>query len=77
MHADISIQYSLVFVPGLVVGRLFDMGTLKLPIFLASVFLVVSTFLVAQCTEYWQFLLCQGFAVGVSFTILFSVFPLC
>jgi len=29
--------------------------------------LVVATFLIAQCTHYWQFLLCQGFAIGVRF----------
>ncbi len=54
------------FIPGLVIGRLFDMGIYKLPIFLASVMLVVCTILVAQCTEFWQLLLCQGIAVGVS-----------
>ena len=62
----LSIQYALVFIPGLVIGRLFDMGIYKMPIFLASVMLVVCTILVAQCKEYWQFLLCQGIAVGVS-----------
>lgn len=60
------VQYSLVFIPGLVTGRLFDMGLFRVPLALASAFLVVATFLVAECKEYWQFLLCQGFAVGVS-----------
>lgn len=60
------VQYSLVFIPGLVTGRLFDMGLFRIPLALASAFLVVATFLVAECKEYWQFLLCQGFAVGVS-----------
>ena len=71
-------QYALVFIPGLVIGRLFDMGIYKMPIFLASVMLVVCTILVAQCKEYWQFLLCQGIAVGVSNfrTILHAVFSL-
>ena len=61
-----SLQYALVFIPGLVTGRMFDLGYFKLPFFIASCVLVTSTFLVAQCTKYWQFLLCQGFAVGVS-----------
>lgn len=61
-----AFQYSLVFLPGLITGRLFDVGIFKLPFFLASVAVVVATFLVAECTVYWQFLLCQGFAIGVS-----------
>lgn len=60
-----TLQYSLVFVPGLVTGRLFDMGVFRVPLTIASVFLVVATMLVAECKTYWQFLLCQGFAVGV------------
>ncbi|KAF7793205.1 hypothetical protein EIP86_004314 [Pleurotus ostreatoroseus] len=67
-----SIQYALVFIPGLVIGRLFDMGIYKMPIFLASVMLVVCTILVAQCKEYWQFLLCQGIAVGLACGVIFG-----
>lgn len=59
-------QYSLVFIPGLVTGRLFDMGIFKFPLVIASAWVVMATFLVAECKTYWQFLLCQGFAVGVS-----------
>lgn len=51
--------------PGLITGRMFDIGYFKLPFFLASILVVVATFLVAQCTQYWHFLLCQGFAIGV------------
>ena len=32
----------------------------------SSAWLVMATFLVAECKVYWQFLLCQGFAIGVS-----------
>ena len=53
--------------PGLVVGRIFDMGYTKLPLTIASALLVAATFLTAQCKEYWQFLLCQGFATGVCY----------
>ena len=52
--------------PGLIVGRIFDMGYTKTPLVLASALLVAATFLTAQCTAYWQFLLCQGIAIGVS-----------
>ena len=47
-------------------GRIFDMGLFKIPLLMASLFVVAATFLIAECKEYWQFLLCQGFAVGVS-----------
>ncbi|KAJ6497556.1 major facilitator superfamily domain-containing protein [Mycena sanguinolenta] len=67
-----SVQYSLIFVPGLVSGHFFDKGHLKIPFFVASVVLVTATFLVGQCTQYWHFLLCQGFATGISAGILFS-----
>ncbi|KDR69289.1 hypothetical protein GALMADRAFT_256119 [Galerina marginata CBS 339.88] len=60
-----SIQYSLVFVPALVVGRLFDLGYFRSIFLTSSVILVVATFLVAECTKYWQFILCQGLLVGL------------
>lgn len=59
--------------PGLATGRLFDMGYLRLPVFLASALAVICTFLTAECTEFWQFLLFQGFGIGVSgYTLVFS-----
>ncbi|KAF8800529.1 MFS general substrate transporter [Phlegmacium glaucopus] len=67
-----SLQYSLVFLPGLIVGRFFDLGYYR-SIFLASTaLLVVATLLVAECTEYWQFVLCQGVAVGLGCGGIFS-----
>ena len=54
------------YAPGLVVGRLFDLGYLRLPVFASSVFFSACMFLTAECKQYWQFLLCQGFGVGVS-----------
>ncbi|KAK0193029.1 major facilitator superfamily domain-containing protein [Armillaria mellea] len=61
-----SIQYSLVFLPGLLAGRLFDLGYFR-PLFAScSVLLVAATLLVAECHKYWQLLLCQGFAVGLA-----------
>ncbi|KAF9441307.1 MFS general substrate transporter [Macrolepiota fuliginosa MF-IS2] len=60
-----SIQYALLFLPGLAVGHLFDLGYFHLLFFSSSTLLVVAAFLAAQCTEYWQLLLCQGFGVGL------------
>ena len=60
-----SIQYALVFFPGLIVGRCFDLGYFR-PVFLISSLLVVgTTFLIPQCKEYWHFLICQGIVLGV------------
>ncbi|KAM5538093.1 hypothetical protein V8D89_008290 [Ganoderma adspersum] len=68
-----SIQYALVFMPGLIVGRIFDTGYTKTPLALASALLVAATFLTAQCTAYWQFLLCQGIAIGLSCGFIFGI----
>jgi MCP family monocarboxylic acid transporter-like MFS transporter 10 len=59
-------QYSLVLFPAVIGGRLFDTGHLHVPLLIASVNLVLCTLLIAECHEYWHFLLCQGFGVGVS-----------
>lgn len=59
-------QYALTFLPCLILGRMFDTGWFKIPQFLASATLVAATVLTAECKEYWQFILCQGFLVGVS-----------
>ncbi|EJU01494.1 MFS general substrate transporter [Dacryopinax primogenitus] len=60
-----SIQYSLTFLPGLFTGRLFDLGYFHLPLGISSAVLVVSAFLVAECKEYWHFVLAQGIVVGL------------
>ncbi|KAF4615050.1 hypothetical protein D9613_002448 [Agrocybe pediades] len=59
-------DYALVFLPGLVVGRLFDIGHNKSIFITSSIILVVATFLVAECNKYWHFLLCQGIVVESS-----------
>ncbi|KAJ3554833.1 hypothetical protein NM688_g2902 [Phlebia brevispora] len=67
-----SIQYSFGFMPGILFGRLFDMGYLRLPMLSASALLVAATIATGQCTTYWQFLLCQGIATGIASGILFT-----
>ncbi|KAH9888049.1 MFS general substrate transporter [Cubamyces lactineus] len=67
-----SIQYALVFMPGLAFGRLFDMGYLRLPVGLASALLVACTFLTGECKEFWQFILCQGFGIGLASGTVFT-----
>ncbi|KAI0371653.1 MFS general substrate transporter [Pilatotrama ljubarskyi] len=72
-----SIQYALIFLPGLVVGRIFDMGWTKTPLALASAVIVAVTFLTAECTKYWHFLLCQGIALGLACGVIFGVIMGC
>ncbi|CAE7169739.1 unnamed protein product [Rhizoctonia solani] len=67
-----SVQYALVFLPGLVTGRLFDLGHYRIPQLCAAALLVIGTFLAAECHEYWQFLLCQGIAIGLASGFLFG-----
>ncbi|KAI0760539.1 MFS general substrate transporter [Fomes fomentarius] len=67
-----SVQYALMFMPGLVLGRLFDMGYLRLPVLLASALLIACTFLTGECKKFWQFLLCQGFGIGLGSGVVFT-----
>nr|VWO94934.1 MFS domain-containing protein [Ganoderma boninense] len=59
--------------PGLLVGRLFDMGYFRLPVFASSVLFVACMFLTAECTQYWQLLLFQGFGMGVASGVVFNI----
>ncbi|KAG8899407.1 hypothetical protein FRB99_006752 [Tulasnella sp. 403] len=67
-----SVQYALVFLPGLLAGRLFDIGYFRPMLLVASCLLVVATFLVAQCREFWQFMLAQGIATGIACGFVFG-----
>ncbi|KIJ16609.1 hypothetical protein PAXINDRAFT_112537 [Paxillus involutus ATCC 200175] len=67
-----SVQYALLFLPGLIMGRSFDLGYFKIPYFAASCVLVSCNFIIAECTEYWQFFLVQGLGVGICSGILFG-----
>jgi len=66
------VQYALVFFPGLVTGRLFDIGYFKIPYFFGSCLLIVCTFLIAECEVYWQFFLVQGLGIGLGCGITFG-----
>ncbi|KAK1221521.1 hypothetical protein PQX77_015640 [Marasmius sp. AFHP31] len=61
-----SVQYALVFLPALPIGRLFDLGYFRLPFLCSSLLVGVSAFLTAECTKFWQLLLCQGILQGAA-----------
>ncbi|KAJ7902202.1 major facilitator superfamily domain-containing protein [Mycena leptocephala] len=68
-----SIQHAMIFLPALVVGQLFDMGYHRVPDRRDSrVLIVLATFLVPRCKVHWQFMLCQGFGVGIGSGLMFS-----
>ncbi|KAJ7881820.1 major facilitator superfamily domain-containing protein [Mycena olivaceomarginata] len=67
-----SVQIALTFGVAVWMGRLFDNGWFALPAACASVALVALTVLTGQCTEFWQFLLCQGFAIGIASGVIFG-----
>ncbi|CAE6424708.1 unnamed protein product [Rhizoctonia solani] len=57
---------------GLVTGRMFDLGYFRGPQLAAAALFIAGSFLTAECKEYWQFLLCQGFTVGIGCGFLFG-----
>ncbi|KAI9464986.1 MFS general substrate transporter [Lactarius psammicola] len=67
-----SVQAALISFPALISGRLFDLGYFRSTVIFASINLVVCTFLIAECHEYWQLLLCQGFGIGISCGLVFG-----
>ncbi|KAJ7628741.1 MFS general substrate transporter [Roridomyces roridus] len=67
-----AMSMALTFGLAIFMGRLFDNGWFALPAALASVCLIVFTILIGECVEFWQFLLCQGFAVGLACGVIFG-----
>ncbi|KAJ7085070.1 MFS general substrate transporter [Mycena epipterygia] len=67
-----SIQRSIFFAPGVIVGRLFDLGYFRIPFATGSILIIVGTFLIPVCKVYWNFLLCQGLTIGVGCGLIFG-----
>ncbi|KAJ7457803.1 major facilitator superfamily domain-containing protein [Mycena latifolia] len=67
-----SLQLSLVLLMGCMSGPLFDAGYLKTMIASAGTLYVFSLFMTSISTEFYQFLLSQGFGVGIAMGFLFS-----
>lgn len=68
-------QYALVYLPGLVAGRLCDLGYFNHTLCISSAILIVAVVLTAECKEFWQLLLCQGLLTGISCGMIFSPIP--
>ncbi|KAI6162593.1 MFS general substrate transporter [Pisolithus thermaeus] len=66
------LSVAFMFLPGLLTGRLFDLGHCKIPYFIASCGLIVCTFLIAECKQYWQFFLVQGLFTGLFSGIIYA-----
>ncbi|KAF8192295.1 major facilitator superfamily domain-containing protein [Mycena galopus ATCC 62051] len=66
-----SLQHSLIFLPGLIVGRLFDIGLFRIPCATGSLLIVLATFLVPLCRTLMHFLLCQGLTIGLGCGLVF------
>ncbi|KAJ7454141.1 major facilitator superfamily domain-containing protein [Mycena latifolia] len=62
-----SIQRCVIFLPGVAVGRLFDIGYLRVPFITGSILIIAGTFLLPLCKLYWHFILCQGLMIGIGF----------
>ncbi|KAJ7153067.1 MFS general substrate transporter [Mycena crocata] len=67
-----SLQHCLIFLPGVLTGRLFDIGFFRIPYATGSALIIVPTFLVPICKVYWQLVLCQGVAIGLGCGLVLS-----
>ncbi|KAJ7661964.1 major facilitator superfamily domain-containing protein [Mycena polygramma] len=66
-----EMQHAMIFIPALLVGRLFDIGYYRTPFAAGSLLIILTTFLVPECKVYWHFMLCQGFGVGIGAGLMF------
>ncbi|KAJ7652944.1 MFS general substrate transporter [Mycena rosella] len=67
-----SIQRCLIFLPGVFVGRIFDIGHFRIPFATGSILIITGTFLIPECKLYWHFILCQGFMIGLGCGLTYS-----
>ncbi|KAJ3557220.1 hypothetical protein NM688_g1589 [Phlebia brevispora] len=66
-----STQYALTFMPGLISGRLFDLGYTKQTLMIASALMTICNFLVAECKSYYQVFLSQGLLLGITAGLMY------
>jgi MFS family permease len=62
---------------GVYIGPLFDSHGPKMLVYAGSAVLMLSLFLFAECTQYWQFLLCFGVLGGIGAALVSTVAMAC
>ena len=67
-----SLQSGLLLIVCLFVGPVYDAGYTTLLLYVGTIVIVLGLLIASLCSEYWQLLLAQGFAVGIGAGCLYS-----
>lgn len=68
----LSIYVFLAFGAGLVIGPIFDVHGPRWLLFAGSILIILATFLLGVCTQYWHFILVFGILAGVGTALIFT-----
>lgn len=68
----LSIYVFLAFGAGLVIGPIFDVHGPRWLLFAGSILIILATFLLGVCTQYWHFILVFGVLAGVGTALIFT-----
>lgn len=68
----LSIYVFLSFGAGLVIGPIFDVHGPRWLLFAGSILIILATFLLGVCTQYWHFILVFGILAGVGTALIFT-----
>ncbi|KAL4247928.1 Proton-linked Monocarboxylate Transporter [Abortiporus biennis] len=66
-----SIQLWIFFFSGGFIGRIFDSYGPRVLMVLGTLILVISTMITSICTQYYEYILCQGILFGIGVGLLF------
>ncbi|TFK51871.1 MFS general substrate transporter [Heliocybe sulcata] len=67
-----SLQLAFIFWGGVMTGRLFDKGHMRITVFVGSVLSVFSLMMTSLASTYYQILLSQGVGLGLGLGLLFT-----
>lgn len=68
----LSIYVFLAFGAGLVIGPIFDVHGPRWLLFAGSILIILATFLLGECTQYWHFILVFGILAGLGTALIFT-----
>lgn len=68
----LSIYVFLAFGAGLVIGPIFDVHGPRWLLFAGSILIILATFLLGECTQYWHFIIVFGILAGVGTALIFT-----